>query len=221
MDEEKRWLAEGYLRCYYTGWLRFGWGIVHRLMEREFTSTLHLTSIIELGSGHGQHFPFVRHGFKSYWMTDIAPDLLPQQNLDPRVTTGVIDAGDLESIPSESFDRLIATCLLVHLADPLAALHSWRRIVKPGGWLTIYVPAEPSLANRVIRRWFIWPRARRYGSKDPELIMYLGHKIHYPAMRTFIRQIFRNDLVRRQRFPLKILPWNLSLFEIYQIQKLY
>ena len=216
---EAEWMESGYDRCYYTGPLRGAWSIVHRKMERRFDSGMAFPKVIELGAGHGQHAPFVRHDFHSYVVSDLQEDLIVLPEGDPRFSTATLDAADLSSIPDGSVDRLIATCLLAHLPDPMAALAEWRRVVRPGGVLTIYVPCEPGWITRLIRRCYIWPRARRHGLKDPELLMYESHKIHYPAMRSFIRATFQGDAMHRERFPTGVLPWNLSLFEVVQVQR--
>ena len=44
-------------------------------------------------------------------------------------------------LPSESVDAIVATDILEHLDDDLAALQEFRRILKPGGRAVITVPA--------------------------------------------------------------------------------
>lgn len=212
-------MEHGYEECYYTGVLGRAWGMVHTLMERPYTDMVGLDTVLELGAGHGQHARFVQHPFRHYIATDLRADLVRVPAGDERFEIRSVDAGDLSAYADASIDRLIATCLLVHLEDPLAALSQWRRVLRPGGQATIYVPAEPSLLNRAVRRSFIWPRARRHGAQDPELLAYQAHALHYPALRTFIDRTFAADDVRRRRFPVAGMPWNLSLFEIVHVRK--
>ncbi len=217
--DETRWMRDGYEQCYYTGALKNAWALVHRTMERPFGPDKSLPHVLELGAGQGQHCEFVRHRFERYTMTDLRPDLIVPQDNDPRFEIREVDASDLSQFPDGAFDRIIATCLLVHLDDPLSALQEWRRVVKPGGHLTIYIPCEPGLLTRIIRKSYIWPKARRNGLKDPELMTYTGHKIHYPALRTFLRHVFVDDEVTVVRRPIPRLPWNLALFDVYQVRR--
>lgn len=216
---EDDWMTSGYDGCYYTGLLGKAWGYVHRLMERPFPSSIHTPRVLELGAGQGQHLSYVRHSFDDYLMTDLRVQLLPDTLQRSGIKVAAADAQDLSQFNSEEFDRVIATCLLAHLPDPLTALEEWRRVVRTNGWLTIYLPLEPSLANRLIRRVVIWPRARKNGLDDPELVMYQGHKIHYPALRIFMERTFHKDLVIRRRFPSRVFPWNMALFEVWNIKK--
>jgi len=48
---------------------------------------------------------------------------------------------DLES--GASFDLVCAFEVLEHIEDDTAAMREWRRLVRPGGWLMISVPAWP------------------------------------------------------------------------------
>lgn len=216
-DDPASWMLSGYRECYGTGLLGRGWNLAHSLIERPFQDSHHFNLVLELGAGHGQHFPHVRHSFGQYLMTDLMPELLPVAH-DGRVNTMGLDAADLRPIASESVDRLIATCLLAHMNDPLAALQEWRRVVRPGGYLSLYVPLEPSIANLLVRKAYIWPRSRRHGAVDPEYLMWSQHMIHYPALRVFLNLAFAKDSVETRRFPSKFVPWNLGIFEVWTIQ---
>ncbi len=52
----------------------------------------------------------------------------------------VSDACDLPAIADASYDFVVASHVLEHLANPLRALHEWKRVVKRGGVLLILVP---------------------------------------------------------------------------------
>ena len=211
------WMESGYNSCYYSGLLGRGWSIAHSALERPFDASMHFPVVLELGAGQGQHLAYVEHDWTTYHMTDIAPGLLPRTSrlgLDTRR----IDAADLASFATNSIDRLIATCLIAHMHDPFAALVEWRRVVRPGGWLSLYVAIEPSLANRTLRKAYIWPRSKRFGAEDPKFLMWSQHMIHYPALRSFLGRVFANDYVSRLRFPTRLSPWNLAFFEVWQIR---
>jgi SAM-dependent methyltransferase len=50
------------------------------------------------------------------------------------------DVTDLGSIAEGSYDFLLASHILEHVANPLRALHEFHRVVKPDGYLLIAVP---------------------------------------------------------------------------------
>ena len=219
MSIQDNWYSDSYKKCYYSGKLGLVWTMVHKTMERKYNKRIDLFRIIEVGSGQGQHFKFVNHSFSHYLLTDIRPHLFPKFS-DSRIETKFADASNLDFILDGSYDRLIATCLLAHLDKPQEALLEWKRVVRKGGALTIYVPPEPGFLVRCIRKFFIWPKSKKLGLKNPELVAYLEHRNHYPMMRSLIKDTFQYDEVSKFRFPIKFLPWNLSVFDIYHIKKI-
>ena len=50
------------------------------------------------------------------------------------------DAHFLTGVPDLQFDFVYSSHLLEHLSHPDIALRSWWRILKPGGYLIIYIP---------------------------------------------------------------------------------
>jgi hypothetical protein len=52
----------------------------------------------------------------------------------------ILDATDLSGIADGSYDFLLSSHVLEHLANPLRGLHEWQRIVKEGGALVIILP---------------------------------------------------------------------------------
>lgn len=220
-DEPNRNIGDYFGNAYqdvmYTGVIGLYSKFVHALMERPFRNTK-ASAILEVGAGMGQHVPFVTSLYDSYTMTDKDSFTSQQLNVaDPRVSFVIADAQDLSGFESSAFDRLVATCLLAHLDQPEQALLEWRRVVKTGGHLTIYIPAEPGMLLRFLRFSVVAPKSRRNG-QDHISIVCRDHRNHYPGMREMIRDIFRHDAIKRIRFPSRFLGWNFSLFEIYQIQ---
>lgn len=76
----------------------------------------------------------------------------PVEGLTPYYTDAVADfagtAGrvdflsDARALPiaDRALDYLCSSHVLEHLPDPIAALHEWHRVLKPGGWLYLVVP---------------------------------------------------------------------------------
>jgi SAM-dependent methyltransferase len=50
------------------------------------------------------------------------------------------EAGRLEAIGDDSYDALLASHVLEHLANPFGALAEWERVVRPGGHILLVVP---------------------------------------------------------------------------------
>ncbi len=127
----------------------------HWLVERFFNEKDHFSSVLEVGAGTGQHLAYVRHRFDRYLMTDINGALLAQaEKLNkgrPGVQFEVADATRLP-YPDASFDRLVSFYNLEHLPNPHLVLKEWRRVVKPGGNVSIAIPADGGVAWR-LGRW--------------------------------------------------------------------
>ncbi|MGK2869350.1 MAG: class I SAM-dependent methyltransferase [Mycobacterium sp.] len=56
----------------------------------------------------------------------------------------VADATDLHDIGSASYDFLLSSNCLEHVANPIRALTEWRRVIKPGGALVLVLPNKRS-----------------------------------------------------------------------------
>ncbi|HVA14963.1 MAG TPA: class I SAM-dependent methyltransferase [Stellaceae bacterium] len=50
------------------------------------------------------------------------------------------DAHDLAGIADDSFDFVYSSHVLEHLDDPARAVRNWWRVLKPGGYLILYLP---------------------------------------------------------------------------------
>lgn len=52
----------------------------------------------------------------------------------------VAEATDLHFLPDGSYDFVLSSHMLEHSANPVKALHEWRRLLKPGGTLFLVLP---------------------------------------------------------------------------------
>ncbi len=88
-------------------------------------------------------------------LVDLDPEVLAKAERRhlPRATTVVADATGTAPFPESSVDVLLLCAILEHLSDPAAALASWARVVRPGGRVVAYVPADGPilLAKRALR----------------------------------------------------------------------
>ncbi len=190
--------------------------LTHRSLERPYGPSDSFPAVIELGSGSGEHLPFVRHAFDSYTMADLrmpreAPD-------DPRVSFLEADVSSLP-VESSSKDRLIATCLLHHLAEPVRALEEMRRVVRPGGTLSIMIVSDPGFAYRALQRLSSGRRYRRSGFSDWRALHAMEHRNHAWSLHQLIKYAFRDDDLQGRGFPIPIASvWNFNLFAVYQLK---
>ncbi len=74
-----------------------------------------------------------------------------------------------------AFDAVVSWNVLEHVADPVALMASWSRLLRPGGWLVLSFPNMASL------------QVRMSGARSP--IIDPPHHVHYFSPRS-IRQLF-------------------------------
>jgi phosphatidylethanolamine/phosphatidyl-N-methylethanolamine N-methyltransferase len=193
---------------------------MHRAMEAPFTRSDRYDRVLEVGGNRGEHVPYIRHAFESYVLSDLyMPDVSKAVDLDPRV---VAEAADVQDLPYEdgAFDRLIATCLLHHVPDPFAALREMRRVVRPGGQITILLPTDPGLGYRTAQRVTSGRSARKKGIGEFfELVHAVDHLNHFASISPQIDYVFKQDTVQTDWRPLRVPSWNVNLFTVKQIRR--
>ena len=181
-----------------------------------------LISLIEVGSGNGQHFNFSEISTKRYVEVDLRKSI--NSKVDPKKAEDYgrdfiqDDATHLVKFSDFQFDALIATCLLAHLADRETTLMNWRRVVKPGGILSIYIPNEPGILLRLARGLTTKRRIKKRGYNH-EFIHWKEHRNHFPGMRSMIKHVFEKDTIKFRSFPFHFLGWNLGLFTLVEIRR--
>ena len=176
------------------------------------------SAILELGAGHGQHHPFVSTGFSSYVLTDLRPENIPR-NLESKSVRIHPESIDAHALPfqSNSFDRVIATCLLIHLKDPPLALSEWYRVLKPGGVMTVYVPCETGTLLRIAQQISTRRKQKKLGL-DAEFLHRTEHPYSYLYVKGILRYLFANQL-RIRKFPFVLGSWNFNLWAVVTIVK--
>ncbi len=189
---------------------------VHWLIEVRYKKNQFFHTVLEVGAGEGQHSKFVKHQYRRYIQSDIRKS--STITINARVENQVSNAEKLEEVEDNSVDRLIATCILVHLNDPEEALQNWRRVVKKQGHLSIFVPTEPSILLRFFRFFVTSKKAKKFGLNHKS-IHYREHRNMWIFCDLLIRETFKDSNIRVRKFPLNFLPWNLRLFDIYEVIK--
>jgi ubiquinone/menaquinone biosynthesis C-methylase UbiE len=172
--------------------------------------------ILEVGAGHGQHVKYVKTKFTSYLQTDLRPELI--EELSVKNVIKEQDSVNAEALPykDETFDRVIATCLLIHLSQPELALKEWMRVLKQGGVITIYVPNEPGLVLRFLQAISTRRKQKKLGI-PAFYLHYREHPYSYPYLISIINQNFPKPQIRK--FPFVFGPWDLNIWTVVTITK--
>lgn len=162
-NEDKEWLdyrssfSDLYDQTNYESALQSGvMAASHRLLERDYGADFYFDRVLEVGAGTGEHFQFVRHGFGQYTLTDMDPKALAVASRklaieEPEAVRFEVQTGSALNYPDDHFDRLIAVHVLEHIYEPHHAIKEWRRVIRPGGVLSILIPTDPGLAWRLGR----------------------------------------------------------------------
>ena len=225
--EERRGNIEVYYKEFYsqmmghdsTGLMSFLWKYPHKIMEKPFKTNSRLR-ILELGSGEGEHLQFVRSDFSEYLATDIDQVRLEKLSVElpGKVGTQRVDAS-LLPFEDETFDRVIATCLIAHLPEPEKSLMEWRRVLKPGGSISIYVPCEPGFSLRLFRKLITAPKAKKLGFEGFNLYISRDHVNDAFRILNIAAETFRKDRQKLVFRPFFVRSWYLNLFCVIQVKK--
>jgi phosphatidylethanolamine/phosphatidyl-N-methylethanolamine N-methyltransferase len=198
--------------------------IAHNAIERKIfkNSSDERRKILEVGGGDGIHLRFVETEFDEYLLTDY-----DDKQLELASKNFVSDVRDIRfqnenaqslSFSDNSFDRLVATCVLLHLEDPEKALMEWRRVVKKDGTISIYYPHEPELITRIGRNLLIGRKAKKLGFWGYDLLMAREHVNSAWRAETLLRFVFRNDTVKIRRWPFIKGPFFLNSFTVFHVK---
>ncbi len=102
-------------------------------------------AILDVGTGTGANLRLLRDlGFTRVEGVDFSAEAIrfcAQKGL------GAVQPGDVGALPfaDREFDLVLATDIIEHVDDDLAALREIRRVLRPGGHLLLTVPAFPIL----------------------------------------------------------------------------
>lgn len=199
---------------------------IHKALEKRRRGGKYAVTL-ELGAGNFEHFPFVTHGFDKYLATDIRKPALesPTQSSSlPAKGEVSFMVADATALPFEDelAERVVATCLLIHLADPRLAVREWQRVCKPTGVIDFLVPCDPGIVIRTFRRMVSEPGAKKSGVSPAayRLVNAVEHVSPFNRILTLTRSAIEPSRVLRVRYyPFPWLhSWNLNAFAIFSIE---
>ena len=214
--------SNGFMREGLTGFI---FSKVNRMIEKKFNKNTYFENILELAATDYNHVGYVKCQYKKYIVSDIDTKNFKLTNPpNEKIDVLCVDAKDLRQFSNDQFDRIIVTCLVQHLEGMNHALREWRRVLRPGGYISIYVSCEPGfllrgsrfLLNQSRARYSLRKKQSRY---DHLAFVYAEHKSYYLAVKYAIKEIFEKDLVDTAAFPFRFLSWNFNLWKIYTIKK--
>lgn len=218
--------GENYGNLQYKGISGLAHKIYHKKLEAGLNQKQKFRKVLEIGSGAGEHFKYVRHKYESYTMTEIDKKLIKQLNYKFKKNKKIkIEFADIENLPYKDgeFDRVVITCVLHHLRDIPRALKEIRRVVKCDGLISIYLPSDPGLFYRIVRRVAMLRKntiSLPSGEKvNRRILNAVEHTNHIQSIRDLIEFIFKEDTISKSIFPFKVNLWNINLFYVYQIKK--
>ena len=153
--------------------------IIHKAFENNIESNFN--KVLEVGGGEGHHLKYVNHPYEQYFLTDI--DLRPLTDYAELVkASGKLvnefqDSSKLTYVDNQ-FDRVIFMCVLHHVNDIEKTLKEARRVAKSGGLISIYLPTDPAILYRLLRKIFTFNQSRKLKT-DYEHINALTHRNHF------------------------------------------
>jgi phosphatidylethanolamine/phosphatidyl-N-methylethanolamine N-methyltransferase len=189
---------------------------MHRSMERRQDAGEHYSQVLEVGGNRGEHLPYVRHSYDRYLLTDLRPPTVSDAVLaDPKIELGECDVTRMP-YPDASFDRVVSTCVLHHVESPFIAAAELRRVLKPGGLVTILVPTDPGLAYRVGKGLTSGRAAKRRGIQElHDVVGALDHRNHFRSVRTQLKYVFRQDEISIDWYPWRMPSVELNAFIVF------
>lgn len=201
---------------------------MQRHLEHGHGRESNFPKVLELGAGSLQHHPFVRHSYETYIASDIRPIGTHAGWAEwgggrtPDAIGNFTMTADATAIPFDdaTFDRVVATCLILHIPDPAAALQEWLRVTKPGGTVDFLMPCEPGLALRLYRLLFSRRRAKKLGFEYFNLVNAVDHCNSTWAILELVEHLDGVASVRSSWRPFPFLrSWNANLQSVVRLVK--
>jgi phosphatidylethanolamine/phosphatidyl-N-methylethanolamine N-methyltransferase len=188
----------------------------HKLMESKFKSNRGF-KILEVGVGDFEHLPYVVPNYVRYTGVDTRQ---PKNFNEVAAHNLNFLKSDVHKLPyqNEEFDRVIATCLIIHLTQPEEAIEEWLRVLKPGGKITMYVALEPSIILQLFRKIYMRRKALKMGFEGYDLFIARDHITYGLRIINIIKSKYPNIHTLRFR-PIPLSAWFINAFCVAEIDK--
>lgn len=221
-NEIDKYYLESYLKVHSHGTLGFANKYMHKQLEKN--SKDFYKNTLEIGSGNFEHYRFISHKYENLFALDIRdPEaILKRKFLTDNINNRFIQ-GDAMNLPFENnfFDRVYATCLIVHIADTRTLVKEWMRVVKPNGQIDFVIPCDPGLLLRLFRKFVSIPTAKKMGVEKSlcELVNSEEHISSFSRTLKLVRATVPSDKKLKVRYyPFSFLKsWNFNAFAIVSI----
>jgi SAM-dependent methyltransferase len=194
-----------------------GWAYrkTHKDLEKK-VSQANINYILEIGAGSAQHLDYVRNNYSEYIMVDLNQQ--PHRFTDKRLKW---IQGNIENAQFKQnyFDRSISMCVFHHLTNPAAVMKMIDFWLKPGGTFSLFLPTDPSFANRLNRKLFISPKTRKLGFENYEIVNAIEHQNHFWGIKKMLEHFFSDY---EQKITYKPFGFNfpgLNLYTIWHLRK--
>jgi ubiquinone/menaquinone biosynthesis C-methylase UbiE len=196
----------------------------HRLVESYWVNEAP-QHVLEVGAGIGEHFPFTNLKANGMAQTYTALDIRDPGQGNFEAGEGNIkvnwEIGSVQKMPfeGEEFDRVVSTCLFHHIENPLEGFREVRRVTKSGGEISIGFPADPGIANQLLKKLYTYPKAKKLGIENPAFVYALEHRNQIAGLISILKQVFSKDDIELHFWPSRIPSWNLNLAVVAHIRK--
>ncbi len=223
-DELERYYSTQYHSSIYDNApVGFFLGKSHQFSEKTFGKSVFFSKVLEVGAGSGEHLKHVQHGYNEYWQTDLRIEMIEEQKknfkkLNPKNQGKILIAQENAvklSFPNDTFDRLIAAHILVHLIHPEEILKEWTRVLKPGGTLTLLLPCDPGMSWRLGRYLVSRPHLIKKGIPY-DYLQALDHVNPINNLISIVRHYFPERM--EKWYPFSIPSIDLNLFFVAHIK---
>jgi predicted SAM-dependent methyltransferase len=94
------------------------------------------------------HLDNINHSDKTVWSSIDKGENFEYNKAKQKGKQIIADATDLTAIASNSYDFMLSSHVIEHVANPIKALNEWKRIIKSEGYLTILVPNRKQTFDR-------------------------------------------------------------------------
>ena len=186
---------------------------MHKALESDAQPSKRL---LEVGAGNFEHLPFIASQVDTYVAVD--PRVPDQEDLD-RWRVKVIDVTEVATATSGRFfvkstveefgshdvgrfDRIVATCVLLHLDDPASTMTTLLDLMEESGaQMRLLLPTEPSWLVNSWRTLMTRRRSKKLGFEHFDLVNAIDHQNYSQRITTLSRYVFANENWRRDSKP--------------------